>query len=142
MGNARFLRQPRRGRAGRGQIDQPEASARAAFHEVALPIARRPAFGAVGDDEPIRVDEKRRGRGAKRLSADLGDRLARVRPFEDQHAAPVEPDGEAVRSGPAATKLISLLEGAAVARTESFACGVEPQDLRAARTEQRAVGAA
>ena len=51
-GKSEVLAKLRRGRRGRGQIDEPKASGRAAFHEVALPIGGCPAFGAVGYDEP------------------------------------------------------------------------------------------
>ena len=86
----------RRGQAGRGQIDAPQASGRAAFHEVALPVGGCPAFGAIGDDERVRVDEEASGRGAKRLSPGVGDRFARVRSFKDEDAAPVETNRQAI----------------------------------------------
>ena len=90
--------------------------ARAAFHEVAFPVGGCPAFGAVRYDEPVCIDEEASGRGAKRLSARLGDRFARVRSFEDKHAAPVETDREAIRRA-GRDEGHSLFEGARVART-------------------------
>ena len=116
---------------------QPKASGRAAFHEVALPVGGCPAFGAVGDDERVRIDEKASSRGAKGLSPGLSDRFARVRSFEDQDAAPVETNREAIRRT-GGDKGHSLFERAGVARSKRASLRREPQDLRAARTEKRA----
>ena len=111
MGKARLRDHLRCGRAGRGQIDAPQASGRAAFHEIALPVGGCPAFGAVGDDERVRIDEEAGGRGAKGLSPRLSDRFARVRSFKDEDAAPVETNRQALgRAG--RDKGHSLFEGA------------------------------
>ena len=113
-------------------------SGRAAFHEVALPIGGSPSLGAVGNDERVRIDEEPGGRAAKRLPTDLGDRHSGVRSFEHEDAATVEANGEAVgRTG--RDKGHSLFEDAGVARGQRSSLRRKPQDLRAARTEKRAM---
>ena len=126
-----------RGRPGRGQIDEPQASGRAALHEVTLPIGRCPVFRSVRHDEPVGVEEEAGGRGAKGPSSCLSNRFARVWSFKNQDAAPVEANGEAVR-WTGRDKGHWTFEGAGVARREGASVRREPQELGAARTEEPA----